>query len=307
MDHEKRFGEGPGSGEAGLSVPASLMDLNWCGLPWTPWAALERQAIRQIALKKVAGVYRVRRKGDGPTRLTYIGQTGHGLRERLLSLAVGVNAKDCPFNDPHTAAPHLWLLRRFDAAEFAISCAPVPGKVQVLRGTEDMLLWRHRIKTGLFTEANSGRFYPGCARSTNRWIVRKGARAGGRTPGRIAQPLPAGVAPPDFGLVTPPVQGDRGVLRAPWWQRESLADGPSIPSNAGVYRIYFLITRDVVRGKRGRLNTEYSGFEDKLYLLPERSGEWKDQPETILQPAPPGLNFSTCDGLTRTVAIKSVS
>jgi len=191
--------------------------------------------------------------------------------------------------------------------EFAISCAPVPGKVQVLRGTEDMLLWRHRIKTGLSTEANSGRFYPGCARSTNRWIVRKGARAGGRTPGRIAQPLPAGVAPPDFGLVTPPVQGDRGVLQAPWWQRESLADGPSIPSSAGVYRIYFLITRDVVRGKRGRLNTEYSGFEDKLYLLPERSGEWKDQPETILQPAPPGLNFSTCDGLTRTVAIKSVS
>jgi hypothetical protein len=83
------------------------MNLNWCGLAWTPWAALERQAIRQIAPRKVAGVYRVRHQGDGPTRLTYIGQTGRGLRERLLSLAAGANAEDCPFNDPHTAAPHL--------------------------------------------------------------------------------------------------------------------------------------------------------------------------------------------------------
>ena len=36
--------------------------------------------------------------------------TGRTLRERLLALAAGVNAEQCPFNDPHTAAPHLWLL-----------------------------------------------------------------------------------------------------------------------------------------------------------------------------------------------------
>jgi hypothetical protein len=48
------------------------------------------------------------------------------------------------------------------------SCAPVPGDVQILRGTEDMLLWRHWIETGLATEANYGRFYPGYARPTNR-------------------------------------------------------------------------------------------------------------------------------------------
>jgi hypothetical protein len=99
---------------------------------------------------------------------------------------VGVNAEYCPFNDPHTAAPHLWLLRRFDGAAFAFSCASVRGTVQILRGTEDMLLWRHRIKTGLSTEANYGRFYPSYARPTNRWIVRKGDSAGSRTPGRIA-------------------------------------------------------------------------------------------------------------------------
>jgi hypothetical protein len=127
------------------------MDRDWCGLTWTPWAALERETIRQTATK-LPGVYRMRCEGDGPARLTYIGQTGRGLRERLLSLAAGVNAKDCPFNDPHTAAPHLWLLRQLGGVRLGFSCAPVLGAIQTLRGTEDMLLWRHRIETGLSTE-----------------------------------------------------------------------------------------------------------------------------------------------------------
>ncbi len=97
--------------------------------------------------------------------------------------------------------------------------APAPPRcgalIQTLRGTEDMLLWGHRIETGLSTEANYGRFYPSYARPTNRWI-RKARGAEGRTPGRIAQPLPIGVAPPDFALVTPPLQGHGGVLQAPW-------------------------------------------------------------------------------------------
>src|SRR3954453_2590721 len=136
MDHEKRFGEGPDSGETSLLAPASLMDLDWCGLAWPPWAALQAQAIRQTA-PTVLGVYRVRRHGDGPARLTYVGQTGRGLRERPLTLAADVNADDYPFNDPHTAAPHLWLLRRLDGAQLECSCAPMPGTVQILRGTED--------------------------------------------------------------------------------------------------------------------------------------------------------------------------
>jgi hypothetical protein len=90
-----------------------------------------------------------------------VGQTGRALRERLLSLAAGANAEECPFNDPHTAAPHLWLLRRLDGAQLECSCAPVAGDVQILRGTGDMLLWRHRLETGLSAEADYGRFDPG--------------------------------------------------------------------------------------------------------------------------------------------------
>jgi hypothetical protein len=79
MDHETRLGEGPDSGEAGLSAPASLMDPDWCGLAWTPRAAREREVIRQIA-PALSGVYPVRRPSGGPARLTYIRQTGRGVR-----------------------------------------------------------------------------------------------------------------------------------------------------------------------------------------------------------------------------------
>ena len=143
------------------------MDADWCGLPWTPWVTLKREAIRQVALT-LPGVYRIGREENELVQLAYIGQTGRGLRKRLRALAAGANAESCPFNDPHTAAPHLWLLRHHGGAQLEFSCAPVRGEVQALRGTEDMLLWRHRIETGLSTEANYGRFYPGYARPTNR-------------------------------------------------------------------------------------------------------------------------------------------
>src|SRR4051812_42041532 len=105
----------------------------WRGLSWTPWAALERQPIRETAVAQ-PGVYRIRRRGDHQGRLTYIGQTGRDLRERLLGLAAGVNGTDAPFNDPHTTAPHLWLLRQLNGAAFEFSCAALPGDVSILRG-----------------------------------------------------------------------------------------------------------------------------------------------------------------------------
>ena len=94
------------------------------------------------------GIYRIR------VSLTYIGQTGRTLRERLLALANGTHSEQCPFNDPHTAAPHLWLLSRLDGAQLEFSCTPVAGDRSALRGTEDMLLWRHRVENKCSTEAN---------------------------------------------------------------------------------------------------------------------------------------------------------
>jgi hypothetical protein len=216
--------------------PGPMAAVSWCGLAWTPWAPLEREAVRRTA-PAVPGVYRVRRANGEECRLVYVGQTGRTLRERLLSLAVGVNAATCPFNDPHTAAPHLWLLRQLDGIRLAFSCAPVGGDRSFRRGTEDMLLWRHRIETNLSTEANYGRFYPGYARPTNRWIVR-GGRTGTRTPGRRAVPLAEGVPRVDFGPSHPVLQGEGGPLQASWWKGVLLLGAGDLPTGPAVYGIH---------------------------------------------------------------------
>ena len=213
-----------------------VMDDAWGGLTWTAWVPLEREAIRRVA-PALPGIYRVRRADGMPGYLVYVGQTGRTLRERLLALAAGANANECPFNDPHTAAAHLWLLRQLDGARFECACAPITGDVKVLRGTEDMLLWRHRVETGRSTEANYGRFYPGYARPTNLWIVR-GGRSGTRVPGRRAMPLPAERVPMDFTASRPALRGKADLLQASWWQRAPLAQGRLLPPEPAVYCIY---------------------------------------------------------------------
>jgi hypothetical protein len=216
--------------------PSLIMDEGWCGLNWTPWAPLEREAIRQTA-PALPGVYRIRHASGTPQRFIYVGQTGRTLRERLSALASGANAGACPFDDPHTAAPHLWLLRQLDDARFECSCAPVEGDVQLLRGTEDMLLWRHRVETGLSVEANYGRFYPGYARSTNRWIVRGGA-LGARTPGRRAEPFADQTRGTDFSGSRPALTGAGWPLEAPWWHRSPLTASRSLSPGPAVYVIH---------------------------------------------------------------------
>jgi hypothetical protein len=108
---------------------------------------------------------------------------------------------------------------------FECSYAPIVGDVQVLRGTEDMLLWRHRVTTGLSTEANHGRFYPGFIRPTNR-------------PGRRAVPVAKGSAVVDFTISYPPLQEDAGPLQAQWWQRLSLSEARILPVGPAVYVVY---------------------------------------------------------------------
>ena len=204
----------------------------WCGLAWTPWRPLDRQDVRTTA-PQLGGVYRIRREGD-PRRLVYIGQTGRGLRERLLALTRHTNAQRCPFNDPHTAAPHLWLMVHLDEVELEFSCAPVVGDVSMLRGTEDMLLWRHRVESSCSTEANYGRFYPGWSRPTNRSIKRGGVNAPGRQAARLVRQMDAFY----FGLNEPALQGDGPILAAPWWDRAALSRTEQYPDAAGIYCIF---------------------------------------------------------------------
>jgi hypothetical protein len=99
-----------------------------------------------------------------------------------------------------------------------------------------MLLWRHRLTTGLSADANCGHFYPGYTKSTNRWIGRKSAGK----PGRQASPVPDGKASVDYSFSHRPLQGDAGPLQAPWWQRIplSLSKARTLPQVPAVYIVY---------------------------------------------------------------------
>jgi hypothetical protein len=201
-------------------MPTPINTHDWCGLQWTEWVPLQGAAIRRAVTHRGPGVYRIRRKGGNWNCLTYIGQTGRDLRGRLQALARCVNGQECPYNDPHTAAPHLWLLRTLDNIQFECSGAPVvaprsghPNTAkQTLRGTEDMLLWRHRIDVNQSTEANYGRFYPAYGRPSN------------RREGRIAAPLKTGAPQINFKTThLPALNGQAGILRVNFWERCPLA------------------------------------------------------------------------------------
>jgi hypothetical protein len=122
-----------------------------------------------------------------------------------------------------------------DGTRFEFSCAAVAGNMQMLRGTEDMLLWQHRVQSGSSTIANYGRFYPGYARATNRWIVRRNS---GRAPGRRVAPLTDDSARDDFARSGPALQCEAGVLHASWWQRIQLSEVLSLPAEPAVYCVY---------------------------------------------------------------------
>jgi hypothetical protein len=109
-----------------------------------------------------------------------------------------------------------------------------PGDRGVLRGTEDMLLWRHRVENKCSTEANYGRFFPGWSRPTNRWVQRGGSRKEGRRAAR----LPEGQQPPSFDVTEAALQGDGPVLSGPWWEHAALSGAVKLPSGAAVYSIF---------------------------------------------------------------------
>jgi hypothetical protein len=144
-----------------------------------------------------------------------------------------MHAPQCPFNDPHTAAPYLWLLRQEEAVRLEFSCAAVAGTRSILRGTEDMLLWHHRVELGCPTEGNYGRFYPGWSRPTNRWIHRGGVRVAGRAAGRLSD-----YEPSHFGVTEPALNGDGPILSATWWERVSLSNLDSLPERPAVYCVF---------------------------------------------------------------------
>ncbi|MCX5985111.1 MAG: hypothetical protein NTX54_01135, partial [Chloroflexi bacterium] len=109
------------------------------------------------------GLYRIR--PHGVPELSYVGQTGRDLRDRLARLARQLPSAEMPFDDPHTAAPALWAWSRSDGFSWECSAAAVDGSRQDRMSLEASVLWRYRLETGQSTRANHGRFHPHYAKS----------------------------------------------------------------------------------------------------------------------------------------------
>ncbi|MCX6697252.1 MAG: hypothetical protein NTV84_06800 [Methanoregula sp.] len=65
-----------------------------------------------------------------------------------------------PWNDPHTAAPSLWVWTDAECFAYECSAAPPGASANGRRGMESFLLYRYRQEYGASTLCNFGRFHP---------------------------------------------------------------------------------------------------------------------------------------------------
>jgi len=145
----------------------------WADLKWSEWTPLKERKL----IPNLPGIYRVRAKDV--KHLFYIGQTGASLRGRLAALSTHTYAAEMPFDDPHTAAPNLWVFLKEYGYEYECSAAPSTDEKRERMGYEDYLLWRHRITTGLSTQCNYGRFHKQYSKSSSRSRGIRGMRLHG--------------------------------------------------------------------------------------------------------------------------------
>lgn len=130
---------------------------NWCKLEWAPWCKFSSTRTDWANLPNTQGVYRVR--PEGTNFLVYIGQTGRNLKERLSDLRRNTLADKMPFNDPHTAAPNLWVWRKEKNWDYECSVASTKFSTKERLAVECYLLWQYRLERGESTLCNHGRFH----------------------------------------------------------------------------------------------------------------------------------------------------
>ena len=198
---------------------------DWCALPWSPWVPLQSGALHPVPA--VPGLYRIR-----PTdvlELSYIGQTGRDLRDRLARLARQLPSAQMPFDDPHTAAPALWAWSRSDGFTWECSASPVEGSKQDRMCLEASELWRYRLETGQSTRANHGRFHP------------RFTKSGTRAKGVRGHLLADGLMNPNGRPGTAPLLASGEPTGPGWcgmeWSGIVPIDHAAPPREGGVYRL----------------------------------------------------------------------
>ncbi|GAL03381.1 hypothetical protein JCM19237_6275 [Photobacterium aphoticum] len=196
------------------------------------------EVYRNIPIKQ-AGLYKIR--AIQRNELIYIGQTGRCLRERLRALRTGVYSESMPYNDPHTAAPNLWVWRHEANFEYEFSFLLSDLETPQRQGLEDYFLWKHRQTQQCSTLCNYGRFHRSWIKPSNK----KQARAG-RLLGE-GECNPAGLSS------SSPLKPYANSVDKDWmslaWSSPALLDSSHIkhaPQHAAVYRLQDINSNDVI-------------------------------------------------------------
>ena len=205
------------------------MNLNT--LTWSDWYPLDggTEVYRNVPTKQ-AGLYRIRTSQFNS--LIYIGQTGRCLRERVRALRKGVYSEDMPYNDPHTAAPNLWVWRVEDQLDFEFSYLTTDIETFERQGLEDYFLWRHRQEKGCSTLCNYGRFH-------RLWI-----KPSNKKQGRAGRKLSLGAVNPAGVLSSTPLEPCATSADSNWmgltWSQPAILENiyiKQVPNIPAVYRL----------------------------------------------------------------------
>jgi hypothetical protein len=114
---------------------------NWCSLNWVPWIRIKTKREERKIIPNSQGVYRVRPRGKD--FLVYVGQTNQ-LKRRTGMLALNSYKEEMPWNDPHTAAPNLWVWRQEQGWDYEVSVAATPAITRQKR--QDYVKSSNRLK-----------------------------------------------------------------------------------------------------------------------------------------------------------------
>lgn len=250
----------------------NYFEKSWCGLAWTPWVQFDASRPEWKTIPQQPGVYRVRPIGG--YIIVYIGQTGRGLRTRLGVLRRHTLSQLIPYDDPHTAAPSLWVWRQEENWQYECSVAPVAFDEASHKALECYLLWQYRVERGESTLCNHGRFHRKYFKSS---VRSKGIRGG---------ELPNGKENPAGGPSHPPLLLQGNPAGQDWMGLQWTAPMPlngeeqtEIPPRPGLYRIldfakddaiYFGETKDLT----SRINTHRRDYDQRIvhysyHILPD--------------------------------------
>lgn len=241
---------------------AAFLMLDWCDLIWTKWIKFKSRSQERKIIPSAQGVYRVR--PFNKNFLVYIGQT-RNLKNRTSMLASNSYKQNMPWNDPHTAAPNLWVWRQEQGWDYEVSVAATPALTQQNRERlECLLLWKYRLERGESTLCNHGRFHPDYIKSSDRSKGIRGRKLDSSEPRNLA----GGPSRPPLRPLNTHMSSDWMGLS--WTEFKKLKTASLLPANPGVYKLVDLANQELLYvgetdNLRSRLNQHKSKFLEAAF------------------------------------------